>query len=171
MKPVINLDEIRPEPRPALFQPPETAAERYGAMTGQVAPSLGLAKLGCNVTVVPPGKRAFPMHNHYVNDELFLILEGSGELRIADDTWPLRVGDVIGCPAGGTQTAHQIINTGASDLRYLCISTKLQPDIVEYPGSAKFAVMGERPATPDGKRGWFRFVGREDQQIGYWEGE
>ena len=172
MNPVLNPDEIQPEPRPPLFQPTPDVAERYGATAAPIAPRIGLTKLGCNLTVVPPGKRAFPPHNHYVNDEMFVILSGTGELRLGEQTWPLRTGDVVGCPAGGAHTAHQIVNTGAGELRYLAISTKLQPDIVEYPGSAKFGVMGERPAaTPEGQRGWFRFVGREDQQVGYWEGE
>jgi hypothetical protein len=35
-----------------------------------------------------------------------------------------RSGDVIACPAGGRETAHQIINTGTDELRYLAVSTK-----------------------------------------------
>ena len=46
-----------------------------------------LTALHYNLTAVPPGKRAFPFHNHRVNEEMFFILEGTGEVRIGcDDT-------------------------------------------------------------------------------------
>lgn len=170
-KPVLNLDEVQLEARAPLFQPTGEAAGRYDARVGQVGARIGLAKLGCNVTVVPAGKRAYPMHNHFANEELFVVLDGVGELRVGDERFPLRAGDLIACPPGGPETAHQIANTGADDLRYLAISTKITPEIVEYPTSKKFGVLSVRPAGPDGKPGWFRFIGREDDGRGYWEGE
>ncbi|RYZ64963.1 MAG: cupin domain-containing protein [Proteobacteria bacterium] len=171
MKPVINLDEVELEPRAPFFQATGAAADRYDARVGQIASRLGLTKLGCNVTSVPPGKRGYPAHNHYANDELFVVLEGVGELRVGESRYPLRQGDVIACPAGGAHTAHQILNTGDGELRYLAISTRLYPEIVEYPDSAKFGVMGSKPEGPDGKPGWFRFVGREGDATDYWDGE
>lgn len=170
-KPVLNLDELRLEPRPPFFQPTGEAAERYDARIGQIAPLLGLTKLGCNLTVVPPGKKAYPAHNHYANDELFIVLDGVGELRVGEERYPLRAGDVVACPAGGAHTAHQIANAGSVDLRYFAISTRLYPEVVEYPDSRKFGVMSMKPEGPDGKPGWFRFVGREGQGADYWDGE
>jgi len=67
--------------------------------------------------------------------------------------------------------AHQIINTGTEELRYLAVSTKLSPEFVEYPNSGKFGVLAERPANADGKPQRFMFVGREGQSLNYWEGE
>jgi uncharacterized cupin superfamily protein len=132
---------------------------------------LGARKLGYNITAVPPGKRAFPLHNHLVNEEMFYILQGSGELRIGTERHPLRAGDIVACPPGGPEVAHQIINTGTEELRYLCVSTRLYPEYVEYPDSGKFATIGERPPAADGSPRIFRFVGRETQSLDYWEGE
>lgn len=54
---------------------------------------------------------------------MFLILEGEGELRFGDERYPIRKYDVIACPTGGPEVAHQIINTGATTMRYLALST------------------------------------------------
>jgi len=47
----------------------------------------------------------------------------------------VRAGDLIASPAGAE--AHQIINTGASELRYLALSDIATVDIIEYPDSGK----------------------------------
>jgi uncharacterized cupin superfamily protein len=47
-----------------------------------------------------------------------LFSPGSGKIRIGDETFPIRTGDIIACPAGGHETAHQIVNTGSQELRY-----------------------------------------------------
>jgi uncharacterized cupin superfamily protein len=136
-----------------------------------IAPLVGAQKLGYNITAVPAGKRAFPFHNHRVNEEMFFILEGTGEVRIGEAVYPIRAGDVIACPPGGKETAHQIANTGSSELRYLAVSTRMTPDIAEYPDSGKFGVLAEFPSGADGKPRTFRFVGREGNAVPYWDGE
>lgn len=169
--PILNIANVDLQPRPAAFAAVGSAAERYDARMGVIAPRIGAQKLGYNLTAVPPGKRAFPAHNHRVNEEMFFVLQGSGELRVGDSVHPIRAGDVIACPAGGKESAHQIINTGSEELRYLAVSTKLSPEIVEYPDSGKFGVLAEFPAALDGKPQVFRFVGRESAGVGYWDGE
>jgi len=146
--------------------------EKFAARFGRVGPKIGARKLGYNVTVVPPGKRAFPRHSHRVNEEMFFVLEGEGELRVGEERYPVRRGDVIACPPGGPETAHQIINTSASaELKYLAVSTMLSPEIVDYPDSGKFGVRLELDAGPDGEPRIFRFIGRSKQSVDYWDGE
>lgn len=169
-KPVINIADVELQPRPPQFAPKGAAAEKYDARMGFVSRMIGAVKLGYNVTAVPAGKRAFPFHSHQVNEEMFFVLQGSGEVRIGSETYPIRPGDVIACPPGGPDTAHQIANTGTEELRYLAVSTKMAPEICEYPETGKFGVLAERPAGPDGAPRPFAFVGREDQSLDYWEG-
>jgi uncharacterized cupin superfamily protein len=169
--PILNLAEVELLPRPPAFAAKGAAAARFEARMGQIAPRLGAQKLGYNVTAVPPGKTAFPFHSHRINEEMFFVLEGSGEIRIGAMTYPIRQGDFIACPPGGTGHAHQIKNTGSVELRYLAVSTKLSPEIVEYPDSGKFGVAAEFPPGPDGKPQGFRFIGRETLNVDYWEGE
>jgi uncharacterized cupin superfamily protein len=146
---------------------------RFEARLGAIASRLGAQKLGYNLTVLPPGKRAFPFHNHRVNEEMFFVVDGEGELRIGDARHSIRSGDVIACPPGGPETAHQIVNTSQSaDLRYLAVSTRLSPDVAEYPDSGKFGVLAEFPPGADGKPQMLRFIGRTQASAeDYWEGE
>ena len=160
-KPVINVADIDLQPRPPQMRPTGAAADKYDARLGLVGPRLGMRKLGCNVTAVAPGKRAFPFHSHRVNEELFFVLQGEGELRYGDTVHTVRAGDLVACPPGGKETAHQFVNTGAEELRYLAISTVEEPDVCEYPDSGKVGVLGAG----------MRFLGREDAQPGYWDGE
>jgi uncharacterized cupin superfamily protein len=132
----------------------------FEAKMGMIGPKLGAQKLGYNVTIVPPGKRAFPFHSHRANEEMFFVLAGEGEIRLGSERHPIRAGDVIACPPGGPETAHQIVNTSSAELRYLAVSTKVSPEIAEYPDSGKFGVLGEG----------FRFVGKPDGSLDYYEG-
>ncbi len=171
LKPVINIAEVALEPWPPGMALSGTAADRYEAKMGAIGIRIGAQKLGYNITAVPPGKSAFPLHNHRANEEMFFILSGTGELRVGDQTYPVHVGDVIACPPGGTERAHKITNTGAEELRYLAVSTKLSPEVVDYPDSGKFGVLAELDPGADGKPQRFVFVGRGDQSLNYWEGE
>jgi uncharacterized cupin superfamily protein len=168
---ILNLDDIELSMRPSMFTAKGEAAQRFDARTGPISMRLGAQKLGYNLTVVPPGKRAFPLHNHHVNEEMFFILDGTGELRCGTQTHPLRKGDFIACPPGGPATAHQIVNTGEVELRYLAVSTRLYPELVEYPDSGKFATFAERGVSAAGVPQMFRYVGREQASLDYWDGE
>lgn len=170
-KPIINVADVELHPRSASFAAPGKTAERFDARMGFISPEIGAEKLGYNITVVPPKKAAFPLHNHRVNEEMFLILEGSGDARIGNMVYPITEGDIIACPPGGAEKAHQFINTGDSDLKYLAISTKMSPEIAEYPDSGKFGVLGEFKNSSDDSPEMFRFVGRKDDSIDYWDGE
>lgn len=129
---------------------------------------LGLKDLGISYNEVPPGKSGCPFHNHHVEEELFFIASGEGEYRIGEARIPVKKGDVLGAPAGGPETAHQLINTGTAPLLYLAISTKAKTEIVEYPDSGKFLAKTNRAG--DAKAG-FRFIGRDDTALDYWDGE
>lgn len=142
----------------------ELPAERYGGCIAQLARQLGARKLGYNVTVVAPGKRAFPFHSHRANEEMFFIIEGTGEVRIGSEVRTIRPGDVIACPSAGPQGAHQIVNTGKTELKVLAVSTMITPEVCHYPDSGKVAILD---SGADG----FRYVGRKDSPVDYWEGE
>jgi uncharacterized cupin superfamily protein len=126
-KPVINVDDVPLADR--------GNGKSFAVKYGRVGPKLGLRALGCSLHVVPPGKKAFPFHRHHVMDELFYVVSGEGEYRWGSEKMAVRTGDIVGA-AAGTQ-AHQLVNTGKHDLRYLGISSMSEVDIVEYPDSGK----------------------------------
>jgi uncharacterized cupin superfamily protein len=161
--PILNIADLE-------FRPNEHG-DRFGSRIGPIGSKLGAKKLGYNVTVVPPGKRAFPFHSHRVNEEMFFVLEGQGEVRIGDATYPIRQGDVIACPPDGAEAAHQIVNTSSAEIKYLAVSTSLSPDIAEYPDSNKFGFLADFGPGPDGKPRRFRFLGRDGGSLEYYDGE
>ena len=130
-KPVINIDDVPLADR--------GNGKSFAVKWGRVGPALGLNALGCAVHVVPPGKKAFPFHRHHVMDELFFILSGEGQYRWGDETLPIKTGDLVSAPAGSK--AHQLINTGNGELRYLGISSAAATEVVDYPDSGKIGVM------------------------------
>lgn len=155
---------------------PERAPHGYGAgkydiRWAEIASRIGARKLGYNLTVVAPGKRNCPFHSHRVEEEMFFILEGGGELRYGDRRYPLRKGDVIACPTGGPETAHQIINTGDVELRYLAVSTLAPIEICEYPDSGKFGVYEDLPDPAHASHPRLRHLARHEDARDYWEGE
>ncbi|MDB5804919.1 MAG: cupin [Betaproteobacteria bacterium] len=165
--PIINLDQLEPQAMPPAFAATGAAAGRYDPRMAMIGAQIGASKLGCNLTVLAPGMRAFPFHSHRVNEEMFIVVEGKGEVRIGAAVYPIRQGDIIACPPGGHETAHQIINNSDAQLRYLAISTQLSPEVAEFPDSGKFAVLlGESDGAMP-----FRTVGRIGETVNYWEGE
>jgi uncharacterized cupin superfamily protein len=171
-KPILNVAdvELRKMGHGAAQPGSNSVPEKFQAHIGDIGRRIGAKKLGYNLTVVPPGHRAWPFHNHRVNEEMFFVLEGEGEVRIGQETFPIRKGDVIAHPPGGTDTAHQIVNTSKSELKYLAVSTRETPEICDYPDSGKFAVMNVEPG-PDGKPKFWRHAARDKDGRDYWDGE
>ncbi|MGH8110331.1 MAG: cupin domain-containing protein [Rhodanobacteraceae bacterium] len=168
---ILNLADIELRPESAERAPTGPNAVQYDIRWGEIASRIGARKLGYNLTVVAPGKRNCPFHSHHAEEEMFFVLEGSGELRYGDRRYPLRRGDVIACPTGGPETAHQIINTGDVELRYLAVSTLAPIEICEYPDSGKFGVFEDLPDAAGGRYARFRHLGRHEDARDYWEGE
>ncbi len=162
MTPILNLRDI------ALAT--QAHGEKFACQTGQIASALGAERLGCRLVVVPPGKRGWPLHSHFHNEEMFVILAGSGTLRLGGATHAVRAGDVIMCKAGGAETAHQLI-AGDEPLRYLAVSTMNQPDICLYPDSGKVWLSAGAP--PGGAKDERRLdhMTRLGDDLDYWEGE
>jgi uncharacterized cupin superfamily protein len=127
----------------------------------RIAPLVGGKDLGYSYDVVPPGKRSCPFHSHRGEEEMFFIIRGTGALRYGQETRKIRAGDVVGCPTGGPETAHQIINDSDAELVYLSISTRLPVEVCEYPDSNKIGAFG----------GGLRHLTRAEAHVDYWTDE
>jgi uncharacterized cupin superfamily protein len=147
-----------------------TRAPLYDGATsgGVIGPREGLPgrRIGCGIDIVPPGKRACPYHFHYAQEELFIVLEGEGTLRVAGEMLPIRAGDVISIPPG-PDYPHQIVNTSDAPLKYLSLSTQEFPEVCEYPDSGKYMAY-TRTDGPLLQRGR---IHRADTALDYWDGE
>ena len=150
---VVNVNEVALEP----FE----KGDGYRSDTVRLGPLLGAKSLGYSYDIVPPGKRACPFHSHRAEEEMFFIVRGTGTLRYGDEARKIRAGDVIGCPTGGPETAHQIVNDSDGELAYLSISTMMPAEICEYPDSKKIGAFSTG----------IRQMTRSDQHLDYWTDE
>lgn len=127
-------------------------------------------KLGCSLMELAPGKHAFPLHFHLANEEAYLLLSGTGLLRLGDSTLPVKAGDYVALPPGA-QSAHQLLNDGTETLRYLAFSTMVEPDVMVYPDSKKLCVTaGSAPGGDKASRTLFTVLSLS-AEVDYWSGE
>ena len=137
----------------------------YETLGARLATDTAATKLGASVDTVAPGKRACPYHFHHAQEEMFIVIEGTGTLRVAGEMLPLRTGDVVFIPPGPAYP-HQIINTSSEPLKYLSISTRESPEVCEYPDSGEYAAMAST-----GDAAGFNAVQRAGASVDYWDGE
>ncbi|NEW87409.1 cupin domain-containing protein [Rhodopseudomonas sp. WA056] len=163
MRPIIRLQELSLQT--------QSHGESFEARIAAVAAPLGALRLGARYVEVPPGKKAWPHHCHHANDELFVILGGRGVLRYGKQRHPVQSGDVVVCPAGGEETAHQLIAEGDEPLRYLAVGSMHEPDVLEYPDSGKVAVfVGSAPGGDKAARR-LELTVKKAGAVDYWDGE
>ncbi len=136
-------------------------------LLGQAA---GAEKLGCSLFEVAPGKRAWPFHYHFANEEALYILEGSATLRLGSEECALRAGHFVNFRSG-PNSAHQLLNTGSVPLRYLCFSTMIGPEVCGYPDSNKLGLIAGRAPAGSGRVSAMRKCFREDSEVDYYDGE
>jgi len=103
----------------------------------------GLQRAHVNMLRIPPGKEAFMLHFHALQEEWTYIVEGQGTAQIGDEKIAVAAGDFIAFPLNGK--AHTIVNTGTSDLVYLTGGEDTPRDIGFFPTANKMAVF-----KPDG---------------------
>lgn len=139
----------------------------YDARGVRLAPGTAARKLGASYDVVEPGKRTCPYHLHHAQEEMFIVLEGHGTLRVAGELLPIKAGDVMFIPAG-PEYPHQILNTSDAPIKYLSISTMESPEVCEYPDSGKF--MAETNRDANGHRD-FEAIRKIGGDLDYWQDE
>ena len=103
---VIRLDAGGKDYLPLLGGPPETVTMRSG------------------LVVLAPGK-AVGKHSTGKLEELLVVLEGTGEMRITGEaSLPVVAGTAVYCPPG---REHDVLNTGKAELRYVYVVARAQP--------------------------------------------
>jgi len=126
------------------------------AVERQLGASAGSARTGLNHLGIAPGKLSCPPHCHSAEEEIFVVLDGGGELWLGDDRHPVRPGEVVARPAG-TRVAHAF-SAGEEGLTLLAYGQRDPNDIAYYPRSGKINFRG------------VGVIGRLEP-LDYWEGE
>jgi uncharacterized cupin superfamily protein len=149
-------------PRPSWIvhrdDAPAETADRPGRQYTRrlIGRAAGARTTGLQHVSIAPGRHGWPRHCHASDEELFVVLGGSGTVRIGDEEAPVRAGHVISRPAG-TGLAHSF-RAGPDGLEYLAYGQRHPGDITYYPDSAKVALWG------------VGVIGRIEP-LEYWDGE
>src|ERR1035437_6755484 len=56
----------------------------YESLYVRLGTGTAARKLGASIDTVPPGKRSCPYHFHHAQEEMFVVIDGSGTLRVAN---------------------------------------------------------------------------------------
>lgn len=101
----------------------------------------GMQRAHLNMACVSPGKSAFPVHFHALQEEFVFVLSGQGTATIGNDTFDIVPGDYLGFPTDGTP--HGIRNTGDENLICLMGGERTDTEVATFPELGKVAI--QRP--------------------------
>ena len=81
----------------------ERDAPPYVWKRSRIGRQTGARQLGASLFELPPGAASFPLHIHYANEEMLVVLAGRPTLdTLSGAGRVLEVGEVVACPAAAT---------------------------------------------------------------------
>jgi uncharacterized cupin superfamily protein len=159
---IVNADEVEEF---------ERAGETVGRRGRDLGRAAGSRQTGIKLYDVAPGKLLNPPHSHSAEEEIFVVLAGSGTLTVwfhprgpseperfagEREDHAVRAGSVIASPAGSGRPLE--IRAGTDGMRVLAYGTRDPNDITYYPRSGKVMLRG------------VGLIGRLEP-LDYWDGE
>ena len=142
------------------FQPNPNKIDGFRLLTDKTREQKGINPqwLNFDMRQLNPGECNAAYHFHRYAEELFVIQQGSAQLRTPQGIETIHSGDIIFFESGETG-AHQLYNHTDEPCTFLDIRTYIGHDICEYPDSNKIIIV------PNGE------TFKRDEQHGYFEGE
>ena len=154
---VVHVDAVDPEP---------FSHGSVDSVARDLAMAAGSVRTGLNHVTVTPGKLNVPPHVHSVEEEVFVVLGGEGEVELTPTprsfpdsetgSFPVRAGTTVARPAG-SRVAH-CFRAGREGLTLLAYGTRDWSDIAYYPRSNKVNLRGIGLIT-------------RIETLDYWDGE
>lgn len=136
----INVDEL------ALAR--QVRGGSFKRNWSEIGFALGAERLGYALMQFEPGDSGPPYHWHSAEEELFVVWEGSGEMRVPQGTFALRKGDIVCCPVGLTGS-HRFYNNGTEPLTLIAIANVEPADVGGYPDSRKVMLRASQTIVRD----------------------
>lgn len=87
----------------------------------------GLKRIGIHHELLPPGRRTSWPHAEKTEEEFVYVIEGTPDVWIDGEIYPLKPGDAVGFPPG-TGISHAIINNTDVDVRLLVVGDANRSD-------------------------------------------
>ena len=134
----------------------ETQRGRTNVVRRDLGRAAGSLASGLVHVEIAAGAESHPPHCHSAEEELFVVLGGSGVVRLGDEEHPVDRGSLVARPAG-TGVAHSFA-AGDDGLELLAYGERDPRDVCWYPRSQKLS---------------FRAFGAifRVERVDYWDGE
>ena len=114
--------------------------------------AVGSNRVGLRIQRIPPGKQASRLHRHLFQEELFLVISGTGFLRHGDEHIRLVAGDCVSYHAGD-ETPHTVVNDGSEPLEVFSFGDRFSHEVCLYPEDGVAFVEGlDREVPLEGER-------------------
>ncbi len=157
--------ELSPRPSSIVNVADLEPLERDGATVGRrvryLGREAGSVQTGIRHAEVFPGKLNAPPHCHTLEEEIFVVLEGDGDLLLWDkgevEEQAVRTGSVVVRPPA-SEVAHAF-RGGDDGMTLLMYGTREPGEVCYYPRSGKVYFVG------------LGLVARLGEQLDYWDGE
>ena len=121
-----------------------------GAVDLNLGDAVGSIATGLSHMTIPAGAEGYPPHCHSAEEELFVVLGGSGTVTLGDETADVRRGSIVSRPPG-TRVPHSF-RAGEEGLAYLAYGTREANDVVYEPRDDVVRFRGVGVTLPAGKR-------------------
>ena len=154
-------------PRPATIvnvadvEPVEHVSTTLGRRARYMSREAGSVRSGLRHLEVFPGKLNAPPHCHSAEEEIFVVLDGEGQLLLWEEDGvaehPVRAGSVV-CRPPGTGVAHAF-RGGDDGMSLLTYGSRDPNDMCFYPRSRKLYIRG------------LGLITRVGEQLDYLDGE
>ena len=135
-----ELELPEPSPRPANVVALEEAETVLDGAVRLLGKSGGSVRTGLGHNTLAPGARVAPPHCHSAEEEIFVILDGSGTLHLGDEQHPVRAGHAIS-RRPGTGVPHSFV-AGDEGMTFLSYGTREPNDIAYYPETGEVRLRG-----------------------------
>jgi uncharacterized cupin superfamily protein len=144
---IVNLADVEAE---------RVERPRVARVRRNLGEAVGSRRAGLQHVVVDPGRYGTPEHCHSLEEEIFVILSGTGVLVFGGEETPVAAGHVV-ARRPGTGIAHAF--RAETELTFLAYGTREPGDVCWYPRSQKIAFWG------------VGVMARMERITDYWDGE
>ena len=160
-----EIAELSPRPANIVNVADVESFERIMTTIGRrirlLGEAVGSQRTGLRHCEVLPGMLSMPPHCHSTEEEIFVVLDGSGHVLLWEDSGveehAVRTGSVVARPPG-TGVAHAF-RGGESGMTLLMYGTREPGEVCYYPRSGKVYFIG------------LGLITRVGEQLDYWDGE
>lgn len=111
------------------------------ARMADIGRTMGSRAIGLTIQTVAPGCRASRRHRHVFQEEILVVMSGSGTLLHGDQRLPARAGDCF-CYTPDDPELHTFENTGTGELVIWAFGNRFPHEVCLYPDEGVAFVEG-----------------------------